>query len=128
MPSLFDASLLLFAQAQGGGKTPQAGGEFASMLVMFLPLILLFYFIILRPQQQQEKKRRQMIDALKPNDRVLTSAGIYGTVVKIDTEKNRITLRCDDVKLTFTRTSIVDVITTSSDGKAKASDLKDDSV
>ena len=126
MPSLFDGSLLLFAQAAQGGAKGQTGGDFASMLIMFAPLILLFYFIILRPQQQQEKKRRRMIDALKPNDRVLTAAGIYGTVVKIDSEKNRVTLRCDDVKLTFTRTSIVDVI--AGDGKAKAADLKDDQV
>ncbi len=126
MPALFDASLLLFAQQAQGGRG-QTGGDFASMFIMFVPLILLFYFIILRPQQQQEKKRRLMIDALKPNDRVLTAAGIYGTVVKIDSEKNRVTLRCDDVKLTFTRTSIVDVIA-NSDGKAKAADLKDDQV
>lgn len=124
MPALFHASLLFFAQAPGGDKA-QTGGDFMSMLVMFLPLVLLFYFIILRPQQQQERKRRRMIDALKPNDRVLTTAGIYGTVVKIDPEKNRVVLRCDDVKLTFTRASIADVIT-NTDSKSKASDPKED--
>ncbi len=109
MPSLFDASLILFAQAAGKPPTATDGGLF-QMLIMFLPLILLFYLIVLRPQQKQEQKRRKMIDALKPNDRVLTAAGIYGTVVRIDSENNRIVLRCDDTKLTFTRSSIAEVL------------------
>jgi preprotein translocase subunit YajC len=109
MPGLLDLPLLL---AQGAAPARQAtpGSEFTSMLVMFLPLVFLFYFIVIRPQQRQEKMRRAMIEALKPNDRVLTSAGIVGTVVRIDPEKNRLVLRCDDVKLTFTRASVTEVL------------------
>ena len=52
--------------------------------------------MIIRPQQQQEQKRKAMIDALKKNDKVLTTAGIYGTVVSVDANQDRVVLRVDD--------------------------------
>jgi preprotein translocase subunit YajC len=53
-----------------------------------------------------------MIEALKRNDRVLTAAGIYGTVLTIDPKGERVTLRVDDekgIKMTFSKSSIVRV-------------------
>ena len=101
---------LLFAQnAPAGG----GGGSTLGLWLPFVPIVILFYFLILRPQQQQEKKRRQMIDALKKNDKVLTTAGIYGTVVAIDGDHDKVVLRVDDernVRLTFSRSSVVRVL------------------
>ena len=54
-----------------------------------------------------------MLGALKKNDKVLTSAGIYGTVVAIDNDHNKVVLRVDDdrgVKLSFSRESIVRIV------------------
>jgi preprotein translocase subunit YajC len=110
MPGLSSASSALLAQAAPAAG-PAPGGELFSTLFMLLPLVLLFYFMILRPQQQQERKRRQMIDALKPNDRVLTAAGIYGTVVRLDDKDKSVVVRvADGVKLTMTRNSIVEIL------------------
>lgn len=113
MPGPFDLFAPLLAQNNAGA--PAAGGSESmfSTVLLFLPIIVLFYFLMLRPQQAQEKKRRAMIDALKKNDRVLTAAGIYGTVVSIDTEDDRVVLRVDDdkgVKLAFTKAGIVRVL------------------
>ncbi len=81
-----------------------------SPLIMFLPIIVLFYLMIIRPQQRQEKQRRAMIASLQKNDKVLTSAGIYGTVVSLDGEGDRMTLRVSDgVKLEMTRSSVIRV-------------------
>ena len=71
MPGLFDEIGLLFAQ--------DAGNASWNGLLILLPIPFLFYFMIWLPQQQQEKKRRAMIDALKKNDKVVTSGGIFGT-------------------------------------------------
>jgi preprotein translocase subunit YajC len=105
-----DITAILFAQANNAA--PGGGGqELLNTLIMFAPIIFLFYFLMVRPQQQQERKRRRMIAAIKPNDRVLTGAGIYGTVVKIDPEKDQLVLRvADGVKLNFTRSSVVQVL------------------
>jgi|SRR5579883_3275571 len=89
-----------------------------TQLLPFLPVVVLFYFIMIRPQQQQERKRREMIDLLKKNDKVLTAAGIYGTVVSIDKDNDKVVLRVDDdrgVKLAFSKSSVVKVLEASTD-------------
>jgi len=99
---------LVFAQ--------DANGSPWSMFLLFVPIVLLFYFMILMPQQQQEKKRRAMIDALKKNDKVLTSGGIYGTVISVDAKNDKVVLRVDDergVKLGITMSSVARVLETS---------------
>ena len=93
-----------------------------------LPLYLLgfgfiFYFLLLRPQQQQEQKRKAMIDAIKKNDKVVTTGGIYGTVTSVDPAADRVVLRIDDekgVKVAFTRASVARVIEPSAEKPAES--------
>jgi preprotein translocase subunit YajC len=83
-----------------------------------LPLVFGLYFLVIRPQQQQEKKRRTMIDNLKKNDKVLTAGGIYGTVVSVDANNDRVMLRVDDergVRMAFSKSSVSRVIEASSE-------------
>jgi len=102
---------LLFAQ-----NGPAPGGPSGNSLTSLLPFLgipVIFYLILVRPQQQQEKKRRETIDALKKNDKVLTSGGIFGTVMSVDQERGRVVLRVDDergVKLSFSKASIAQVV------------------
>jgi preprotein translocase subunit YajC len=122
MPGLLDAISLVFAQA---APAPAQGEPslFTSLLPL-LPIIPLFYFMFIRPSQIQERKRKQMLEALKKNDRVLTAAGIYGTVMSIDPDGERVVLRIDDdrsVKVTFSRSSIVKVVDSSAE-KEKAAE------
>ena len=47
-----------------------------------------------------------MIDALKRNEKIVTAGGIYGTVVSVDAEGDKLVLRIDDdkgVKMTFAK-------------------------
>jgi preprotein translocase subunit YajC len=108
---------VLFAQAAGGGAKAQEPNP----IFQFAPLLavpFIFYFMMLRPQQIQEKKRRELIDSLKKNDKVLTAAGMYGTVISVDEKGDRVQLRLDDdgkVKATFTKASIVRVFSDSTE-------------
>lgn len=116
----------LWMIAQGAAQAPAAGGEGGNPLILviqFLPILLLFYFLMFRPQQQQEKQRRAMLAALKKNDRVLTTGGIYGTIVSIDSDHDRAVLRVDDekgVRLTVSRSSIARVLGEPERDKEKA--------
>ena len=59
---------------------PGGGGAF----LQFLPFILIFgifYFLVILPQQRQRRKTQDMLANLKTGDRVITSGGIYGTIV-----------------------------------------------
>lgn len=60
---------------------PVAGGGLASFLVLFGPLFLIWYFLVIRPQQTQRRKTQEMLTSLKTGDRVVTSGGIYGTIM-----------------------------------------------
>jgi preprotein translocase subunit YajC len=107
MPDLLATLPFLLAEnAPPGGGNPNA----LSSLLPLIAIPFLFYLIIMRPKQQEEKKRQAMINALKKNDKVLTLAGIYGTVVSVDNDQDRVVLRVDDsVKIAFSRTAILKV-------------------
>jgi preprotein translocase subunit YajC len=119
MPASLAALPLLFAQnAPAGGPTPSPW----STLWLLWPIPVLFYFLIIRPKQTEDRKRQSMIDALKKNDKVMTTAGIYGTVVALDADHDRVVLRVDDdrgVKLTFSRSSVLKVLETSQEKAAE---------
>ncbi|MBI2000829.1 MAG: preprotein translocase subunit YajC [candidate division NC10 bacterium] len=62
----------------GGGGAP--GGSFS----VFVPLLLMFavfYFLLIRPQQKKTRQHQEMLKSLKVGDRVVTTGGLYGTIV-----------------------------------------------
>ena len=98
-----------YAQAPAGGA-PMNGPE--QFLFTFAPLIaiaFIFYFMIIRPQQKKQKETAKMLAAIKKGDRVLTSGGIFGTVV--GTKDDLVVLKVSDegVKIEFSRQSVVSV-------------------
>jgi len=116
MIALLANSPLIFAQEGGGGS-------FWSTFIFFAPIPFLFYFFLIRPQQQQERKRRSMLDTMKKNDKVVTTGGMYGTVMSVDATQDRVVLRVDDdkgVKLAFTKASIARVIDSATDKSAES--------
>ena len=52
-----------------------------------LPILLIgvvFYLLIMRPARNRQKKQQAMMSALQPGSRIMTTAGIFGTVIEID--------------------------------------------
>ena len=58
-----------------------AGEGLRQFLFLFIPLFFIWYFLVIRPQSRQRKKVQEMLGNLKTGDKVLTSGGIYGTIV-----------------------------------------------
>jgi preprotein translocase subunit YajC len=97
------APTLAYAGAAGDGGFGSFGG-FQAMVPLLL-MFAVFYFILIRPQQQKQKKHREMLQHLKTGDQVITSGGLYGTIVAIDEQK--ITLRiADNVKVEVGRSFV----------------------
>lgn len=87
-------SILL--QANGGG------------MLGFLPMILIivvFYFFLIRPQMKKAKDHKKYIEALKVNDKVVTTAGIHGRIVEIADTTFLIDVG-SGVKMRFDRTAV----------------------
>jgi len=120
MPDPFVLLPLLFAE----NAPPAEGGASPYVLLIYFAVIMVpFYFLMMRPKQLEDRKRQEMIKALKKNDKVITLSGIYGTVVSLDADHDRVVLRVDDdrgVKLTFTRSSVLKVVETSQEKAAES--------
>ena len=71
-------------------------------------LVVVFYFILFRPQQQRAKQQVKLLEALKSGDKVVTSAGIIGTVVTV--KDKTVTLRSADAKFEVTKASVTEII------------------
>ena len=100
---MFNNLTHILAMAQQGGQG--GSGSLVSMLVMFGAVILIMYFLMIRPQQKRQKEHQKMLENLKKGDKVVTSAGIHGTVTDIDGPSIVLQVS-DNVKLTFDKTSI----------------------
>lgn len=55
-------------------------------LAPILLLVVAFYFLLIRPQRNRAKQQQSMISAIRPGARVMTTAGIFGTVVLVTDE------------------------------------------
>ncbi|MFH1336516.1 MAG: preprotein translocase subunit YajC [Candidatus Zixiibacteriota bacterium] len=95
----------VYAMGQSGGGGGQSGG-----LTAFLPLILIvvvFYFLLIRPQQKKQKEHKNMVTSLRKGDKVVTSSGIFGTIVGMDDQENKVVLKiAENVKVEFLKSSI----------------------
>ncbi len=61
--------------------SPNAG---IMQLVLLGGMILVFYFFMIRPQAQKAKKAKEFQTKLQKGDKIVTIAGIHGTVNKIN--------------------------------------------
>jgi preprotein translocase subunit YajC len=51
-----------------------------------LPIVLMFvilYFLLIRPQQKRARDHESMVQALKRNDEIVTTGGIYARIQSI---------------------------------------------
>src|SRR5437879_12206416 len=82
----------------------QALGSIISFLPLFL-ILGIFYLIVFLPARRRQKKLQEMIDNLKSGDKVVTSGGIYGTIVGF--KDDRIQLRiAENVKVELSRNAV----------------------
>jgi preprotein translocase subunit YajC len=78
------------------------------MLGAILPFVLvfvIFYLLIIMPQRKKQKKHLDLVENLKPGDRIVTTAGIFGTVMGV--QKDRIELKiAANVKVDITKSAV----------------------
>ena len=101
---------VLFAEGEGGG-----GGFLSSPmapLFMIGALILFWVVVVLPASRRQKKEQEQMLATLKRGAKVVTNAGIVGTVVAAKDGEEEITIRSEDTKLRILRSAIVRVVGT----------------
>jgi preprotein translocase subunit YajC len=86
----------------------------------FIPLILIFvifYFFLIRPQQKKVKEHKTMVENLKRGDKVVTSAGIIGTVERIIDDEKAEVLIAENVKVEVIKATGIQALMNTSEVK-----------
>src|SRR5215212_8579294 len=81
------------------------GGSPFLQLIPFVLVLGIFYFIILLPMKRKQQKVQQFLEALKVNDRVVTTGGIYGQVTRVGEQSVQIQI-ADKVRIEVAKAAI----------------------
>jgi preprotein translocase subunit YajC len=99
----------------------QAASSPNSML-SFLPILLIFgifYFLLFLPMQRQRKKTAQMLSGLQNGDNVLTTGGIVGTIVSLDSDTVVLRVKPDNIKIQVARSAVSSMASAPSSSEGK---------
>ncbi len=100
---------VVWAQAtQAVPDSPSPMDQVIHMVTLLAVTVGIVYFMIIRPQQRKQKETEAMRSSIRKGDRVLTTGGLYGTVVG-EREGVVVLKVAEDVKMEFAREAIVQV-------------------
>lgn len=89
----------LWLMVPSGGQSPLSG------MIPVVMLVLIFYFLLIAPMRKRQKQHDALVNNLKTGDKVVTTGGIFGTVVGIQDDRLRLKI-ADQVKIDVTKESI----------------------
>ena len=84
----------------------QASG--ANAFIQFAPILLImviFYVLLILPAQRRQKKTQEMLGALKNGDKVVTTGGLFGTIVGLEGDSVQLRI-ADQVKVKVLRSAV----------------------
>lgn len=99
------SGFLTFAQPGAPAKAALPQGNMLGALIPFVLVFAIFYLLIIMPQRKKQKKHMEQIGALKPGDRIITTAGIYGTVMGVQPDRIEVKIAAN-VKVDITKGSV----------------------
>ena len=92
-------------------QAAKEGGNPLSTLVVLLPLLLLFYFMGIRPGRKRMQQMQQVQTELAPGREVVTTAGLYATVVETDDTAGTVILEvAPGVRARFDRRAVMKIV------------------
>lgn len=117
------SSIAAFAQEAAEQAEQQPGGLLGSPIIMMVLIFGVMWLFFIRPQSKERKKMDEMRKALKKGDKVMTTAGILGTVTNIDETGTTVTVRTGSTTfIDFDKQAILRVI----NAEVKAEEKKDE--
>lgn len=66
------------------GQQPASSGFDWTYIIFIVVIIAAFYFFMIRPQGNRRKQQQKLLEDLKTGDQVITTAGIYGEIERVD--------------------------------------------
>ena len=105
---------LILSLAQATAEAVPAAEEPPSSSALspqfFITMIIVFgafYLLIALPQRKEQEKKLAAVEGMKKGDRVVSTGGIHGTVVRVDKEKGTIVVQiAKGVEVEFSKAAI----------------------
>lgn len=103
--------LSLLAEAQTPATEGQPQNPLTSpIFLMMIGLMFLFIFIMPMMNRRQRREQEKLLAAIKRGSKVLTNAGIVGTVVSAKDGEDEVVIRSEDTRLRIKKNVIVQVL------------------
>lgn len=97
----------MLAQAQSPSQA--RGPNILTALFPFILVLVIFWLIFVLPQQRRQKRHMQMVESLKPGDRIITSGGIFGTVMGVYPDRIELKIAAN-VKIDITKNAVAVIL------------------
>lgn len=102
---------------------PEGGGGPDYFLFIMLAIFGLFIFMMFRKNKKAQKQQQQQQSQMAPGVEVMTSYGLFGTVVSLDEAENKVVLELSPGnQATVHRQSVTKVVTAVEDDDAVVPD------
>ena len=75
------------------------------MVVPLAMVFAIFYFIVIVPSKRQQKKVQEFVDNLKVNDKVITTGGIFGQIMRLEDQSVQLQV-ADKVNIKVSKAAI----------------------
>lgn len=96
-------------ETQATPQEPAPGLFGGNFLVPMVLIVGIFYFLLIRPEKRKQQTRDRMLKALKKGDKVMTTSGIFASVVAIQDDVATLQV-AEGVRVRFSRAAIQTVV------------------
>lgn len=115
----------MFSLAFAQEATQVPAPSITSNLIFFGVFFIIIYFFVLRPHFKKSKEDKQMRDSLRIGDKVVTTAGVFGSVIEIDEAKGVISLEISKgASMVIYKHSIAEILNQKNEIQAEKSSKK----
>lgn len=120
--AIADTDTITIQDSTATPESPTTGGaEGLASLVPMLLIFVVFYFLLIRPQEKKRRQQEQLVSGVKKGEEVLTNAGFFGTVTKINDSDNTIMVCiAKDIEVKVLKNSVSDIVSRNNKEAPKA--------
>ena len=110
--------MITYAYAESAPVAAAPQGSPLFNVVPILGMLVIFYFFLIRPQQKKANEHKKMIEALQKGDVVVTSGGVYATVLAVGDSTLEVKI-AENVKIKILKSAVSEKVHSqgSPDGK-----------